>query len=485
MSGPGAPDRPVTARAVVAPTLTDPLARTLCEVVGGPRGRRALHRSGWWMPVRVLVALVLMTMALGWAQKGYCRSTGFAGQGPFVHACYSDIPVLYQARGLAAGDVPYVAPRSVQPVEYPVLTGLVMWANARLVPAGVRDPGVWYFDITALGLALAAVVAVVSTIGVAGRRPWDVAMLAVAPTLALAGTVNWDLWAVMLTSLSMLAWARRRPWLAGVLLGLGTATKFYPVLLLGALIVLGLRTGRMRAVGQAVAAAVVSWLVVNLPVAVASFRQWSTFYRFSQARGVDFGSPWYAAQLVHHGLPPGLVNLVPAGSFAVACLAIAVLVLHAPRRARLAQVAFLVLAAFLLTTKVYSPQYVLWLLPLAVLARPRWRDFLIWQAGEVVYFFAVWLYIDGFSSPQRGLPVDWYVAATAVHLLATGWLVAMVVRDLWSSRYDAVRADGTDDPAGGVFDGAPDWFVLRRRPVHRAGPVGVGATGGNPGHQAG
>ena len=36
----------------------------------------------------------------------------------------------------------------------------------------------------------------------------------------------------------------------------------------------------------------------------------------------------------------------------------------APRRPRFGAMAFLVIAAFLLTNKVYSPQYVLWLLPL-------------------------------------------------------------------------------------------------------------------------
>jgi uncharacterized membrane protein len=44
--------------------------------------------------------------------------------------------------------------------------------------------------------------------------------------------------------------------------------------------------------------------------------------------------------------------------------------------------AFLVVAAFLMTNKVYSPQYVLWLLPLMILARPKWRDWLIFTAGS-------------------------------------------------------------------------------------------------------
>ena len=55
--------------------------------------------------------------------------------------------------------------------------------------------------------------------------------------------------------------------------------------------------------------------------------------------------------------------------------------------------AFLVVAAFLLVNKVYSPQYVLWLLPLAVMARPRWIDQAIWQTAEIFYWMMIWLHI--------------------------------------------------------------------------------------------
>ena len=67
--------------------------------------------------------------------------------------------------------------------------------------------------------------------------------------------------------------------------------------------------------------------------------------------------------------------------FAFACVGIAGLPLLAPRRPRLGQLAFLVVAIFLIVGKVWSQQYVLWLIPLAVLARPRWGAFLAWQVG--------------------------------------------------------------------------------------------------------
>ena len=69
------------------------------------------------------------------------------------------------------------------------------------------------------------------------------------------------------------------------------------------------------------------------------------------------------------------------------------------------------MAGFLLVNKVYSPQYVLWLLPLAALARPRWRDQLIWQGGEVFYFAAVWWYLGGYLAPAGGADAGFYWVA--------------------------------------------------------------------------
>ena len=65
------------------------------------------------------------------------------------------------------------------------------------------------------------------------RRPWDAAMFVLAPVLVLSRLINWDLMAVALSTAALLAWARRRPVLAGVLIGLGMATKLYPLFLLG------------------------------------------------------------------------------------------------------------------------------------------------------------------------------------------------------------------------------------------------------------
>ncbi len=122
--------------------------------------------------------------------------------------------------------------------------------------------------------------------------------------------------------------------------------------------------------------------------------------------------------------------------------------LKAPRTPRLAQLGFLVVAGFLLVNKVYSPQYVLWLLPLAVLARPRWRDQIVWQAGEIAYFAAVWWYLGGFLAPAAGGDAGFYWVAVLLRMAAELYLVAIVVRDMlrpWHDPVDTAPVPGPGD----------------------------------------
>ncbi|MEP6761076.1 MAG: glycosyltransferase 87 family protein [Sporichthyaceae bacterium] len=472
---------------VVIPSRDDPVVRRGSELVGGPMGRHAdVGRGGaWWTPLRVLLVMVFVVSGFGLLQKEHCREKGFTAPGHFFHGCYSDIPPLYYGRGLADGEVPYIHQSEDRRVEYPVLTGAAMWVTAKLVPdsGDQSNRSRWYFDINALALAMCAAATVFATMKLAGRRPWDAAMVALAPGLLLAGTINWDLYAVALLGFGMLAWARRRPVAAGVLIGLATAAKFYPLFVLGPLFVLCWRAGKLREFRRAFAAAVVAWLVVNVPVMLIDISGWAKFYTLSRERLEGFSSIWFVLDQAGYGVPDKLLNPLAGGLFAVACLAIGVFALTAERRPRFPQLAFLTVAAFLLTNKVYSPQYVLWLIPLAALARPRWRDFLIWQATEVVHFFGIWMLLAGYppGTPNRGLDKEAYGVTVFLHILGTLWLCAMIVRDIRNPQHDPVRANGLeDDPAGGVLDGVPDVFRLPWPPRRSDVADHVGVGGGEP-----
>ncbi|MET7594979.1 glycosyltransferase 87 family protein [Streptomyces sp. NPDC005481] len=479
----------------VHPTREDEVAANGSELIGGPLGRRALTGTSWWTPVRVVALIAIGMFALGMVQKLPCYDGAwfFGASSQYTHACYSDIPHLYQGRGFADGLVPYFDKLSgdMDYLEYPVLTGVFMEVASWLTPGSgsIQDQEQFYWMVNAGMLMICAAVIVVCVSRTHARRPWDGLLVALAPAYALTATINWDLLAVALTAAAMLMWSRGRSLAFGVLLGLATAAKLYPVLLLGPLLMLCWRAGKWREFRIAVGGAVVAWLAVNLPVMVFAFEGWSKFYTFSQERGVDFGSFWLILSQRWQSslLTTDNINTFATVLMLLACLGVAALTVTAPRRPRFAQLAFLIVAAFILTNKVYSPQYVLWLVPLAVLARPRWRDFLIWQACEVAYFLGIWMYLAYTTSgdAHKGLPTEGYQTAIAVHLLGTLYICAVVVRDILMPERDPVRRSGDDDPSGGVLDGAEDVFVLGaaahppRHAAHFDGPqVEWGAPNG-------
>ncbi|TLS39526.1 DUF2029 domain-containing protein [Streptomyces montanus] len=480
----------------VRPTKEDEVAATGSELIGGPIGRRALLGTSWWTPVRVIALVAIGVFALGMVQKLPCYDGAwfFGASSQYTHACYSDIPHLYQGRGFADGLVPYFDKINgdMEYLEYPVLTGVFMEVAAWLTPGSGSIQGqekIYWMVNSGMLMACAAVIAVCVT-RTHRRRPWDALLVALAPAFALTATINWDLLAVALTAAAMLMWSRGRALAFGVLLGLATAAKLYPILLLGPLFVLCWRAGRWREFGTALLGAGGSWLTVNLPVMLLAPEGWSKFYTFSQERGVDFGSFWLVlSQRMEAPFATDTVNTLATVLMLLASAGVAGLALTAPRRPRFAQLAFLIVAAFILTNKVYSPQYVLWLVPLAALARPKWRDFLIWQACEVAYFLGIWMYLAYTSSgdAHKGLPTDGYQLAIVVHLLGTLYLCAVVVRDILMPERDVVRRAGDDDPSGGVLDGAEDVFVLgsaARPPRHAAHYEGPSVEWGSGGTQA-
>ncbi|MGH3279339.1 MAG: glycosyltransferase family 87 protein, partial [Trebonia sp.] len=356
------------------------------------------------------IAASVLAALLGYAQKMPCSYGGAWNNNvaQFHDLCYTDIYPLYYTEQLADGKVPYYGHR----VEYPVLMGWMMEAASWLVHSvgNAFTRGTDFYDVTVVMLTVCLIAGVVATGATAYRESdragWQAALIvALSPGLILAAFINWDLFAMALTACGLAAWAYRRPWLAGVFLGLAVATKFYPLLFFGALFLLCLRAGKLREFGKALAGGLIAWLVINLPVALTATPGWAEFYAFSRSRGADWGSIWYlfeSYQVTGVGNSSlGVLNLMSSGAFAVACVAIVVLALAAPRRPRLPQLCFLILASFLMLNKVWSPQYVIWLVPLAVLSRPRIWAYVLWQLAEVAYFFGIWgLFVNMYDPPN-------------------------------------------------------------------------------------
>jgi uncharacterized membrane protein len=497
-------------REIVAPSQTDPLARDVSGAWSGPRGRHSWGGPRWWNPLVVIMLMASVTFAVGVVQKLPCVKADFGETNfpfTFTHLCYSDIQYLYTGRDLARGTFPFTpvdrtaverelrtsgqlngldsqqvddlvtSKVNTRTVEYPVLTGIYMGVMGLLthfvgIGADLSDisydqeqgdklaqhDSAVFWNLNVVGFFVVFLIALVLLVKAQPRRPWDALMVAASPVIALDAMINWDLLAIGFVAAVIWAWSTKRPLATGLFLGLGTATKLYPLFLLGPLVVLCLRERQTLAAVKVVATAVVTWTVVNLPIYLWSPHAWSWFWSFNRGRAGEFGSIWYLLVLNKTPVSANTINLVTLIGFAICCLAIAALAIGAPRRPRLVSLMFLVVASFLLINKVYSPQYALWLLPLAALARPRWRDLLIWQACEAIYFVAIWIEIgsSGIKADKNSPAIDftgWYTLATLIRIAGTVYLIAIVVRDILRPWLDPVRGDGlTDDPLGGILD---------------------------------
>ncbi len=472
------------------PTWVDPVAVQASEAAGGPWGRHAVTgRALFWTPLRVCLVFAVLGLALAWIKQEPCADGDWSGSRQYTHLCYSDTVPLFGIYDLGSGALPYLD----SAVEYPVLTGAFMALAAALgrgydglaAATGLLPeiPAVQsYFAVTCLLLSVCALVTVRAVLGLSGRRPWDAAMIGLSPLLVVHAFTNWDLFAVGLATLGLWAWARRMPVLAGVLLGLGVAAKLYPLLLLGALFLLCLRAGLLRTWLRTAVAAAVAWLAVNVPVALAAPGDWGRFFRLNSVRQADPDSLWNIALHVTGdrildgplaaGQTPVVLNAVVAVLTLVLVLGVGWLTLAAPARPRVPQVAFLLVAGFLLLNKVWSPQYSLWLLPLAVLARPAWRSLLAWQAVEALLWVPRMLWYLG--TDANGIEVEWFFLAVGLRDVAVVVLMALVVRDVLQPDRDIVRTSwpGVDDPAGGPLEHSAVDHRLRERHRGRraAGP---------------
>jgi uncharacterized membrane protein len=486
------------------PSRNDPMGSALSEVIGGPVGRHALiGRARFMTPLRAILLIAVVFLALGYSTKVAClqsTGTGTAGQRvanwennrAYYELCYSDTVPLYTAELLNQGKFPYKSswiekdssgkPRvqydgspAIRYMEYPVITGIYQYvamslaktytALTKLVAVPIVAEVVMFFNIAAFGLALAWLATIWATSRMAGRRVWDAALVAASPIVIFQIFTNFDALATAAAAGAMLAWSRRRPVVAGALIGLGVAAKLYPLLLLIPLVLLAVRTGRMRDVGKTAVTAVAAWLVVNLPILLLFPRGWSEFFRLNTRRGDDMDSLYNVVKSftdwrgfdpdLGFWEPPTTLNTVTAILFAACCIVIGYIALTAPKRPRLAQLAFLVVAAFLLTNKVWSPQFSLWLVPLAVLALPHRRILLAWMTIDALVWIPRMLYLYG--EANKGLPEQWFTTTVLLRDIAVIGLCALVIRQIYRPELDLVRWGGRiDDPTGGIYDRAPD-----------------------------
>jgi len=382
--------------------------------------------------LRIALIVTLVASVLSFAKFNHCRGSGWGSPDVYVHMCYSDISALYGARNINTDAWPYSS--ADNSVEYPVLTGLVMWATGLVIddPNGYRP----YFD---LNIALIILLLFFSVFILWRLKPEFSPLFPIAPAVFGSLFINWDIYAVLFALLAMYFYHEKKFDLSALFIGIAISTKFYPgVILFGIALIFWNRREIFRLV-RFIAITSITWLAINIPVAINNFDGWWRFFKLNIDRDSDLGSIWYALALLK--LPNGNINNLTIIVFLIALGAIAYFFSMVTQSrddfSNLATIAFLTVAAFVTISKVYSPQYILWLTPLAVLAMTKKEErnaFWIWQGTEALYHLAIWQYLASYTGAKFGMTETVYAVTILIRIAGLAWFSRALIQTALDTR---------------------------------------------------
>lgn len=390
----------------------------------------------------VIVLLCGLTMLLGFVNKDRCTGPNYDRWGRSVSSvdferrnkedvCYSDIQYLWIGRDIDRHVFPYVHGKLTDDgklvggvVEYPVLTGMLMWVSA--IPSH-NDA-----DFLLFSALLLAPFGLLTAWMLGKLARWRSLIWAIGPPLVLYAFHNWELsvvaCAVAAVYVMHRGWGKRgadrtlndRATVAAVLLGIGFAFKLYPaifVLPLMLYVLTGGRGGREMPFGQrwnvvgalrVAGAAMVTAVLINLPFVLAGFQGWKASFVFQWQRKADAttNSIWFwgfrpDSNPENSGVQD-LISLLSMTSILLAfVLACTLGWLRYQREGTYPwiPVSAAMLCGFLLLHKVHSPQYTLWLVPMFVLLRVHWGWIVAYFVADLAMGIGIfrWYYENGWG----------------------------------------------------------------------------------------
>jgi uncharacterized membrane protein len=382
---------------------------------------------------KALLLLAIVASLLSFAKFSHCESTTWATPDQYIHACYSDLPTLFGERGMVDNKWPYASDTNA--VEYPVLTGVIMYTTSFVAHSPIS-----YFNFNALLLALLFIFVAIL---VRKIKPEYAYLIAAAPAMVASLYINWDLWAIA-TMMLAIYWFDRKAYLySSIALAVSISTKFLPIFLLLPILFIFWRTNQIRDSVKYCLTTIVIWLAINLPFALTTPTGWWRFYKLNMDRQADWGSLWLAFSQL--GLGIANLNYLALLLLLIGLTSFAIFLFELKHTPSLASVGFIVLSIVMMASKVYSPQYVLWLTPLAIIALTNKKDlhaFWIWQGAETLYHVAIWQHLALFTGAHFGLQQGGYATITLIRIGATAYLAVTLVK--W-----ALQARNTQ---GSLFD---------------------------------
>jgi hypothetical protein len=330
------------------------------------------------------------------------------------------------------------ATEATHPVEYPALTGLIMWFFSFFVkPAQLA--WVDYFRLTASVQVLVFALAVYFIQKLSNRKL--AIIFAVSPAVLYSLNRNWDIWAVATMLIALYLFQKGKETQSAIWLAISIALKFFPLVALLPIGIFYLRNKRVKDGLRYLLVTVLAWFAINLPFMLINYKGWLYFYEFNYKREVGSASFFEVINMAGISLPSSKpifysLNLLAFGL-------VALYLLRSKKVIGAVEGTFFTMFGFILFNKQYSMQYVIWLASLAVLAvfllEKKYQMKIlvfygIWQASELLFQYSFFQRIltgmyRGTSTPASPEISDGFYAGAGLvrYGLAIGFTITLAI----------------------------------------------------------
>jgi len=317
------------------------------------------------------------------------------------------------------------------PVEYPALTGLIMWLLSFFVSPS--DTAIYsYYRLTASLQIILFTYSAYLIYKLAGKKYAFYFIL--APAVLYSLNRNWDIWAIAPMLVAILLFERKKYGLSAVLLAISIATKFFPIVLMLPIAIIFLREKNLFAFIKYGAVTLVSWVLINLPFAIVNLKGWAYFYEFNAKRGLGSASFYEISSIIFKSIKFNSIHFYILNI--TIFLIVTLFLIRLKQIPNLLESSFFVMFAFILFNKQYSMQYVIWLSALAVLAisqiSKRQREsiiyiYILWQALELAFQYAFFQNILTNTYAKTETPMTIQVSTTAyAYIGVVRYLIAVI-----------------------------------------------------------
>jgi len=317
------------------------------------------------------------------------------------------------------------------PVEYPALTGLIMWLLSFFVSPS--DTAIYnYYRLTASLQIILFTYSAYLIYKLAGKKYAFYFIL--APAVLYSLNRNWDIWAIAPMLVAILLFERKKFGLSAVLLAISIATKFFPIVLILPIAIIFLRQKNYLAFIRYGAVTLVSWICINLPFAMVNFKGWAYFYEFNAKRGLGSASFYEITSIIFKSIKFNSIHFYILNT--IIFLLVTLFLMRLKQIPNLLESSFFVMFAFILFNKQYSMQYVIWLSALAVLTisqiSKRNREsiiyiYILWQSLELAFQYAFFQNILTNTYAKTETPMTIQVSSTAYAYIGIfRYLVAVI-----------------------------------------------------------